>query len=338
MRLLRFGALAAACTHVEYCSVALIEVMSLEQSSSQIIALCDFCVFGKGATASINPQNAFFRLALTTLKPSPSTAPHVLVLQTIRKPPIPTLKVPFPKTPHPRTKMDALRSTLQPLTHNLPSPLSTLGTNLLGPQCYKTLILDLDPVSSPACLKLALSKTLGLGIIAASSIVKIPQILKLLRSRSAAGVSFLSYALETAGFVASLAYNARQGFPFSTWGETALIAVQDVVICVLVLRYQGQGVAAAGFVAGVGACLWALMSEGVVGGKEMGYVQAVAGNLGVASKLPQIWTVWNEGGTGQLSAFAVSNYFVSWVLGWGEWRRMDIGWYEGRGGANGRCV
>ena len=202
--------------------------------------------------------------------------------------------------------MDILRSTLQPLTHNLPSPITTLGTNLLGAHCYKTLILDIDPFTSPPCLKLFISKALGVGIISASSIVKIPQILKLATSRSAAGVSFLSYFLETCGFVASLAYNARQGFPFSTYGETALIAVQNAVICVLVLHFRGRDRVAGGFVAALGAGLWALMSEGVVGARELGYVQAVAGNLGVASKVPQIWTVWREGGTGQLSAFAVS--------------------------------
>jgi mannose-P-dolichol utilization defect protein 1 len=38
----------------------------------------------------------------------------------------------------------------------------------------------------------------------------------------------------------------------------------------------------------------------------MGLLQAGAGALGVASKLPQIITVWQQGGTGQLSAFAVS--------------------------------
>jgi mannose-P-dolichol utilization defect protein 1 len=35
-------------------------------------------------------------------------------------------------------------------------------------------------------------------------------------------------------------------------------------------------------------------------------LQAGAGVIGVASKLPQIFTIWQEGGTGQLSSFAVS--------------------------------
>lgn len=135
--------------------------------------------------------------------------------------------------------------------------------------------------------------------------VKIPQILKLLSSQSAAGVSFLSYALETTSYAASLAYNVRHQNPFSTYGETALIAVQNVVISVLVLRYQGQGAAAAVFVAALAVAGYALLDENVVGLRALGYAQPGAGVLGLAAKAPQIWTVWKQGGTGQLSAFAV---------------------------------
>jgi mannose-P-dolichol utilization defect protein 1 len=39
-------------------------------------------------------------------------------------------------------------------------------------------------------------------------------------------------------------------------------------------------------------------------------LQAGSGVLSIASKLPQILTVYNQGGTGQLSAFAVFNYLL----------------------------
>jgi len=199
----------------------------------------------------------------------------------------------------------ALRPLLQPVTHNLPKPIKDAGISLLGPHCY-TVLADRIELSDSACLKLGISKGLGIGIIGASAVVKIPQLLKLLNSRSAEGVSFLSYFLETAAYVISLAYNARQKFPFSTYGETAFIAVQNVAIAVLVLQYSGQGTMAALFVAGLAAAGYALFSEGIVDMKTMSMLQAGAGVLGVASKVPQIATVWQQGGTGQLSAFAVS--------------------------------
>ncbi|KAF4549675.1 Hypothetical protein D9617_20g027310 [Elsinoe fawcettii] len=209
--------------------------------------------------------------------------------------------------------MDSLESTLrpilQPITNNLPSPLANTALSLLGPKCYNSLVLSIN-ISDLDCLKLAISKALGIAIISASSIVKIPQLLKLINSQSAAGVSFLSYALETAAYLVTLAYNVRLGFPFSTYGETALIAVQNVAIAVLVLHFSGKSAGAGLFVAGLAAAGYALFNEGVLGAKELGYAQAGAGLLGVASKVPQILTVWQQGGTGQLSAFAVFNYLV----------------------------
>ena len=201
--------------------------------------------------------------------------------------------------------MDALRSALQPITHNLPPPVRDLGVSLLGGQCYETLLIDIDPTDQE-CLKLAVSKALGLGIVAASSIVKVPQILKLLSSRSADGVSFLSYLLETASYLIGLAYNFRSAFPFSTYGETALILAQNIVIAVLVLKLSGRGGLAAVFVAALAGAAHALFSETVVDMETLGYLQAGAGTLGVLSKVPQILAIWQEGGTGQLSAFTVS--------------------------------
>jgi len=180
---------------------------------------------------------------------------------------------------------------------------------MLGEKCYKTLILDLDPTATE-CVKLAISKGLGIGIIGAASIVKVPQILKLVSSKSAAGVSFLSILLEISAQFISLAYNVRQGFPFGTYGETAFLVVQNVVIAVLVLQYSGKATMAAVLVAALAVNGVALFSKDVLDMNMLSYLQAGAGVLAVASKVPQILAIWQEGGTGQLSAFAVFNYLA----------------------------
>jgi mannose-P-dolichol utilization defect protein 1 len=201
--------------------------------------------------------------------------------------------------------MDVVRSTLQPITHNLPAPIANVGISLLGETCYKTLVLDIDP-SSVDCIKLAISKGLGIGIIAASATVKIPQILKIRSSKSSEGISFLSYLLESTSYLISLAYNYRSGFPFSTYGETSLILLQNLVISVLVLQYSGRQSTAALFVAGFAMSTVTLFQPEILNMEQLSYLQAGAGVLSLASKVPQILSVWSQGGTGQLSAFAVS--------------------------------
>ena len=207
--------------------------------------------------------------------------------------------------------LNPLKPYLSPITTNLPTALNDALITLLGPQCHSALLLDLDIATHPECLTLAISKALGLAIIATASVVKVPQILKLIQSKSAQGVSFTSYVLETASFLITLAYNARNGFPFSTYGETALILVQDVAISILILHFSNKSGLAGAFVALVAAAVYALIvSDTLVPTSMMTTLQAGAGVLSIASKLPQIITVYQQGGTGQLSAFAVFNYLA----------------------------
>jgi mannose-P-dolichol utilization defect protein 1 len=207
--------------------------------------------------------------------------------------------------------LNPLHPYLTPITSSLPTPINDAIITLLGAPCHSALLLDLDITSHPECLSLAISKALGIAIITAASIVKIPQIIKLVRSRSAAGLSFPSYLLESASFLITLAYNIRSAFPFSTYGESALILAQDVVISVLILQYQNKSAAAATFVAAVAAGVYALIvSDTLVSTEQMKLLQGAAGILSIASKLPQIATVYTQGGTGQLSAFAVFNYLL----------------------------
>jgi mannose-P-dolichol utilization defect protein 1 len=206
--------------------------------------------------------------------------------------------------------MEALRSAITPIitpiTHNLPAPIRDLGVSIIGDTCYKALLLDVD-IENTACVKLAISKGLGIGIVGASSVVKVPQIIKLVKSQSASGVSFLSYLLETSSYLISLAYNFRNAFPFSTYGETALVLGQNVIITVLVLNYTGRVSMATLFVAALATSVVTLFSESLVDMQTLRYFQAGAGVLSVASKVPQILAIWQQGGTGQLSAYTVSS-------------------------------
>ncbi|KAJ5622298.1 Mannose-P-dolichol utilization defect 1 protein [Penicillium herquei] len=207
--------------------------------------------------------------------------------------------------------VNPLQPFLHPIVKAIPEPVHDAVISLIGAPCHGALLLDLDLTQDPVCTSLAISKALGLAIVGASAVVKVPQILKLISSRSSAGVSFISYALETASLLITLSYGVRNQFPFSTYGESALIAVQDVAVGILVLTFAGRSAAAATFVAVVAASVYALLfDQTLINAQTMAYLQAGAGLLGVASKAPQIYTIWREGGTGQLSAFAVFNYLV----------------------------
>jgi mannose-P-dolichol utilization defect 1 len=209
--------------------------------------------------------------------------------------------------------LDPLQPLLIPITNNLPFPIKSFLENLLGTPCYISLILHLSLTERTECPPLLISKALGIAIITASSIVKVPQILKLVRSKSAEGLSMASYALETEAFLITLAYNIRSGNPFSTYGEISLILAQDVIITSLILWFSNQIDLLGSFISGLAATAIATLYSSFITDSQMTTLASLAGLLGIASKVPQIWTNWKQGSTGQLSAFAVFNYLAGSV-------------------------
>ncbi|KAJ2758486.1 hypothetical protein IWQ56_005988, partial [Coemansia nantahalensis] len=125
----------------------------------------------------------------------------------------------------------------------LRSPLAAL----IGEECTVTLIDQLH-LFEPTCLRHAVSKGLGLGIVLGGCIVKLPQLFKILKSKSVAGISFSSYVLELLANAITLAYNYRMGYAFTTYGEAVFIGAQNYVIALLMLAFAGRSSIA--FVAG----------------------------------------------------------------------------------------
>lgn len=200
-----------------------------------------------------------------------------------------------------------LRTILTPITHNLPAPVSNAATLLLGDSCYRSLVHNLT-ITDSVCMKLAVSKALSIAIVAASSVVKVPQIIKLINSGSADGVSLIGYLLETASFMITLVYSIRNKFPFSSFGEVAFIVIQNIAICFLVLEFSGKGNMGSALIAGLAATAFVLFNSELVSAELLQYLQMGAGVVGAASKLPQIIAIFRQGGTGQLSAFTVSRF------------------------------
>ena len=65
---------------------------------------------------------------------------------------------------------------------------------------------------------------LGIGMVLASFVLKVPQILAIARSGSAAGLSTLSFELEQVGLSVHTAYGFLLGLPFNAFGEACPVA------------------------------------------------------------------------------------------------------------------
>ncbi|PVU87191.1 hypothetical protein BB559_006188 [Furculomyces boomerangus] len=180
---------------------------------------------------------------------------------------------------------------------------------LLGENCTHTIVDELN-IFDPVCFKYAVSKALGLGIVLGGCIVKLPQIMKILRSRSARGLSLSAFFLETIANIVTVAFNMREGYSFTTYGESLFIGIQNYFITITILLFSNMewiGMVSAGLIMALGYLLY---DPSMTSASTLSMLQALTIPIVISSRIPQIMKIHKEKSTGQLSAFSVFNYFI----------------------------
>jgi len=210
--------------------------------------------------------------------------------------------------------LEPIFQQLRPLTSHLPPQIIQCGRQLYSQQVFDTLILQLNffsPESAPL-IKEFISKSLGYGIVGSSGIVKLPQILSILSSGSVKGLSFFSILLETLSYLINLSYNFRSGNPFTTFGESAFLSVQNLLILLLILYYSGFIKYINAFVGLVSFAFYSLFGNpqgeaayGILSNDGIKNLTKLTVPLIILSKLPQIANNFKNKSTGQLSIVSV---------------------------------
>ncbi|KAJ1028562.1 hypothetical protein NDA16_001728 [Ustilago loliicola] len=208
-----------------------------------------------------------------------------------------------------------MQSAIQLVTHNLPLFVQKPAIALIGQECYTTLIYNVD-LSSSHCVKYAISKGLGLGIVVFGSIMKVPQILNIVNNRSARGISLSMYTLEVMAYTISLAYAVRSRLPFSTYGENLSLTLQNMIILLLVIAYTPSSktgrvdpsahstkLTVAAVLMAIGAL--ALAAPSVITQSTLTFLQALTIPISLASKVPQMLELYKDKSRGQLSSIVV---------------------------------
>ncbi|XP_039170881.1 mannose-P-dolichol utilization defect 1 protein homolog 2 isoform X2 [Eucalyptus grandis] len=150
------------------------------------------------------------------------------------------------------------------------------------------------------CVLSLLSKLVGYCLIAASTTVKLPQILKILKNRSARGLSILSFELDVVGYTIALAYCLHKGLHFSAYGELVFLLIQSIIL-VAVIYYYSQP---------LGAKTWTktLLHPGTLRWHQRFYL-ACQHAIFFCARVPQIWKNFTTKSTGQLSFLTASMNF-----------------------------
>lgn len=99
-------------------------------------------------------------------------------------------------------------------------------------ECADALLAGQLPAAS--ALKMLLSKTLGYGIVAGAAVVKVPQVLNVVAAGNADGLAASSFEMEQVALLVTLLYSASRQLPFSAYGESVLLLIQNVVLLGLI--------------------------------------------------------------------------------------------------------
>lgn len=83
------------------------------------------------------------------------------------------------------------------------------------------------------------SNLLSIITITICFILKVPQILKLLKVKSAQGINLIGLLMELSSYTIMTSYNYRNGYPILTYLEYPIILAQELILILLVLKYKG---------------------------------------------------------------------------------------------------
>ncbi|NXS34983.1 PQLC3 protein, partial [Pomatostomus ruficeps] len=137
---------------------------------------------------------------------------------------------------------------------------------------------------------------------AVCAVIKLPQLVAVLKARSAWGLSVGSLLLELAGFLVFLRYQIYYGYPLETYLEYPIIIAQDVILLFCIMHFSGKAKRAL-FYAVLFWAGWYMLTL-----KK--WIIDVAMNLctfiSAASKLVQLQHLWQAKDSGQASALTWS--------------------------------
>ncbi|XP_071949457.1 mannose-P-dolichol utilization defect 1 protein-like [Antedon mediterranea] len=188
---------------------------------------------------------------------------------------------------------------------------SSLVLVFLPQHCYDEFFINFN-FFNETCLKIALTKGLGIGIIAGSAMVKIPQMLKIMKARSGEGISVPGNLLEMFAISSSWSYAVARSFPFTAWGEALFLAIQTSIIIVLCLVYAKKSSYAVVYLVIYTGVMYVLLS-GLTPVNVLATLQACNMPVMIVSRMIQIVTNIRNGHTGQLSAITMVLIFLGSV-------------------------
>lgn len=133
-----------------------------------------------------------------------------------------------------------------------------LTTAIVPEPCYSRMFSGEHALDNE-CYRVILAKLFGYAIVFTSALVKLPQIYVIAAERSVEGLSLAAISLELLAITFFSSYPVYMGYPFSSWGEAALLLVQVYIIATAVIYFRHGVALASTFASLYIVFIWLLM-------------------------------------------------------------------------------
>ena len=157
------------------------------------------------------------------------------------------------------------------------------------------------------CASFLLSKFLGIGLILFSSFVKFPQIWRIIHHKRADGISLISILMEMQVNTFSFIYHKKNNYPISTYGETFVIFIQNIVIGFFVTHLEkSMPHELWNFILIIHFSLLYGAKRDLISNQLIDFLWIICIPLSILNKIPQIiltYTQKRRGNYSRLSAF-----------------------------------
>ena len=238
-------------------------------------------------------ETIYYMLVLLMLSPSHLSLCKAFVTPTIKFASI---------NPTPSNSINAYRTEKNIVLHaGASTSLYVASTDILD---IPSLLLS----SNEAALK-SIATGLGYTIGAASILLYSPIAIRVLRTKSAEGLTISTWWLKLSSYTCTDVYNLRNGFPISAFSESLVITVEAAVVLGLVAFYQGRTVqtcvlAVIYFI----VTSWALFAPSSLGPTDemIAFAQEFSIVLNVVALLPQLKQNFEQKSSGGYSPITAS--------------------------------
>lgn len=171
---------------------------------------------------------------------------------------------------------------------------------------------DIDSVSSwpSKCYQLVFSKALSAAILLGSFVVKLPQVINLVTSKTAEGLSPEAFYSEVPLSIFSCLYNYRLGYPFTSYGESATISVQNILLVFLLWTYMSPKPTLITKLQVFAMIVISVLIGWYIPAEYLYFLPSTCMVLMIFSRVSQIINNFKQGTTGQLSSITTGLTFA----------------------------